>query len=129
MAEYFFELLSEEIPAWMHDAAQATLRQHLTGIVTELGGNGATIRISSTPRRIVFFLPDVPQREADRDEEVKGPPRKAAFDADGKATQALGGFLRKNNASEADIMDGGDYVRIRRRVAGRSAESILQQRV
>ncbi len=129
MAEYFFELLTEEIPAWMHDAAQNTLRQQLATIVTDLSGNADSIRISSTPRRILFFLPDVPEREADRDEEVKGPPRKAAFDADGKPTQALAGFLRKNSAAEADIMDGGDYVRIRRRVAGRSAESILQQRV
>jgi glycyl-tRNA synthetase beta chain len=129
MAEYYFELLTEEIPAWMHDAAQATLNQQLSQIVTESGGNPETIRITSTSRRIVFFLPNVPEREADRDEEVKGPPRKAAFDAENKPTQALAGFLRKNNASEADIMEGGEYVRIRRRVAGRTAESILQQRV
>src|SRR5579859_5026696 len=125
MAEYFFELLTEEIPAWMHEAAQASIRQHLATIATELGGNADTIRVTSTSRRILFFLPDVPEREADRDEEVKGPPRKNAFDAEGKATQALTGFLRKNNATEKDIIEGGDYVRIRRRVAGRTAASIL----
>lgn len=129
MAEYFFELLTEEIPAWMHDSAHAALRQQLTTIMTELGGNADTIRVNSTSRRLVFFLPVIPEREADRDEEVKGPPRKSAFDADGKPTQALNGFLKKNNAAAADIMEGGDYVRIRRRVAGRTAESILQQRV
>jgi glycyl-tRNA synthetase beta chain len=129
MAEYYFELLAEEIPAWMHDAAQATLQQQLSAIVSDLGGNVETVRITSTPRRIIIFLGNVPEREADRDEEVKGPPRKTAFDADGKATQALAGFLKKNNATEADIMEGGDYVRIRRRVSGRTADSILQQRV
>ena len=129
MAEYFFELLTEEIPAWMHEAAQASIRQQLATIVTDLGGNADILRITSTSRRILFFLPDVPEREADRDEEVKGPPRKNAFDAGGKATQALTGFLRKNNATEKDIIEGGDYVRIRRRVAGRTAASILQQRV
>ena len=56
MSEYFFELLTEEIPAWMHDAAQNTLRQQLATIVTDLGGNADSIRISSTPRRILFFL-------------------------------------------------------------------------
>lgn len=129
MAEYFFELLTEEIPAWMHDAAQTALRQQLTTIVTDLGGNAELIRISSTPRRIVFFLPELPEREKDRDEEVKGPPRKSAFDGEGKPTQALNGFLKKNAATTADIIEGGDYVRIRRRVAGRTAASIVQQRV
>jgi glycyl-tRNA synthetase beta chain len=129
MAEYYFELLAEEIPAWMHDAAQAAILQQLSAIVTDLGGNAETVRITSTPRRIVALLANVPEREADRDEEVKGPPRKAAFDKDGKATAALSGFLKKNNAAEADIMDGGDYVRIRRLVTGRNVETILQQRV
>jgi glycyl-tRNA synthetase beta chain len=129
MAEYYFELLAEEIPAWMHDAAQAAIFQQLSAIVTDLGGNAETVRITSTPRRIVALLANVPEREADRDEEVKGPPRKAAFDKDGKATAALSGFLKKNNATDADIMEGGDYVRIRRRVTGRNAEEILQQRV
>ena len=122
MAEYYFELLTEEIPAWMHDAAHATLHQQLSQLVTELGGNAESVRITSTSRRIVFFLPNVSEREADRDEEVKGPPRKSP-------EQAIAGFLRKHNASESDIIDGGDYVRIRRRVSGRTAESILQQRV
>ena len=30
MADYVFELLTEEIPAWMHETAQATLQQPAT---------------------------------------------------------------------------------------------------
>ena len=129
MAEYFFELLAEEIPAWMHEAAQSALCEQLSALVKDMGSDPASLRVSSTPRRLVFFVPNIREREEDRDEEVKGPPRKAAFDASGKPTQALTGFLRKNNAAESDLMDGGDYVRIRRRVQGRSADSVLQQRV
>src|SRR5438477_3578130 len=33
MAEYFFELLLEEIPAWMHDAAQAALQQQFAQLL------------------------------------------------------------------------------------------------
>jgi len=117
MAEYFFELLTEEIPAWMHDAAQATLRQQLSEIVP-----GSEVYVTTTPRRIIFFLSKLPLRENDREEEVKGPPRKAG-------EQALIGFLKKNNATAEDILDGGDYVRIRRKIAGRGTDSILQQRV
>ena len=51
MSEYFFELLTEEIPAWMHDAAQATLQQQLTPLIP-----GAEVYVTTTPRRIIFFL-------------------------------------------------------------------------
>ena len=65
MSEYFFELLTEEIPAWMHDAAQATLRQQLSELFA-----GAEVYVSSTPRRIIFFLSKLPLRESDREEEA-----------------------------------------------------------
>ncbi|PYQ51747.1 MAG: glycine--tRNA ligase subunit beta [Acidobacteria bacterium] len=117
MSEYFFELLTEEIPAWMHDAAQATLRQQLSELFA-----GAEVYVSSTPRRIIFFLSKLPLRESDREEEVKGPPRKAG-------DQALEGFLKKNNASRDAIIEGGDYIRIRKKIAGRGTDSILQQRI
>src|ERR1700737_4616355 len=124
MAEYFFELLTEEIPAWMHDAAQATLRQQLGEVVP-----GSDVYVTTTPRRIIFFLSKLPLRENDREQEVKGPPRKAAYDAEGKPTQALLGFLKKNNASLNDVLEGGDYVRVRRKISGRGTDSILRERV
>jgi glycyl-tRNA synthetase beta chain len=124
MAEYFFELLTEEIPAWMHDGAQATLQQQLIQLVA-----GAEVYVTTTPRRIIFFLSKLPLREDDRQEEVKGPPRKAAYDANGKPTPALTGFLKKNNVAPEDILEGGDYVRVRRHVAGRGTDVILQEKV
>ncbi|MEA2239030.1 MAG: glycyl-tRNA synthetase beta chain [Thermoanaerobaculia bacterium] len=132
MAEYFFELLTEEIPAWMHEAAQATLLQQLTKLTQDLGepaGDRNPVIVNSTPRRIIFFLSRIPLRESDREEEVKGPPVKAAYDAEGKPTQALNGFLKKNSAAIEDVIAGGDYIRIRRQIKGRSAGEILQQRV
>ncbi|HUJ15508.1 MAG TPA: glycine--tRNA ligase subunit beta, partial [Thermoanaerobaculia bacterium] len=117
MAEYFFELLVEEIPAWMHDAAQAALRQQFSDLFP-----GAEVFVTSTPRRIVGFLKNLPLRADDRDEEVKGPPRTAG-------EKALAGFLKKNNATMADVLEGGDYIRIRRRVAGRSTDEILHERM
>jgi len=122
MAEYFFELLTEEIPAWMHDAAQNTLREKLAPM-------GENVTITTTPRRIIFFLPQLADKEPDREQEVKGPPKKAAFDASGNPTQALNGFLKKNNASVDDVIDAGDYVMIRRNIAGRAIGDILQERV
>jgi glycyl-tRNA synthetase beta chain len=161
MAEYFFELLTEEIPAWMHEAAQATLLQQLTRLTQDLGepaDDRNPVIVNSTPRRLIFFLSRIPLRESDREEEVKGPPAKTAYDAEGNPTRALNGFLKKNNATIDDVIVGsrepgvgnrsdeeettsdsrppttaprssGDYIRIRRTIKGRSAGEILQQRV
>ena len=130
MPEYFFELLTEEIPAWMHEGAQATLRERLARLVEPLGGAAKNVSVTSTPRRIAFLLTGLPEREEDREQEVKGPPRKAAFDASGNPTQALSGFLKKNEASIEDVLPAtDDYVRIRRRIAGRSVEDVIREQV
>lgn len=125
MAEYVFELLAEEIPAWMHDAAQATLKEKLSQITAE-----ANITVNSTPRRIAIYLANLPLKEDDREQEVKGPPKKSAYDASGQPAPALQGFLKKNNATLAEIIDSGDeYVRIRRRVAGKNITDTIRERL
>ena len=128
MAEYFFELLTEEIPAWMHDAAQASIREQVTRVLAEAEAEGE-LYVTSTPRRIILFLTGLPLRESDREEEAKGPPRNRAYDAAGNPTPALHGFLKKHDATAADVLEGGDYVRIRRTITGRGLDSILQQAV
>ena len=128
MAEYFFELLTEEIPAWMHDAAAAALNERLAKITTDVGSGKAGV--ITTSRRIAFFIHNLPEREADRELEVKGPPKKTAFDDNRVATQALLGFLKKQNATIEDVIDSGDeYVRIRKKIAGRAIADILRERV
>jgi glycyl-tRNA synthetase beta chain len=133
MSEYFFELLTEEIPAWMHETAAGTLTQRLSKLLTEigieLGGDAASVCVNTTPRRIAFMLAKLPEREADREIEVKGPPKKAAYDASGNPTQALNGFLKKNNAAIADVIDGGDYVMLRRQITGRGVDEIVREQI
>ena len=132
MSDYVFELLTEEIPAWMLDAATATLRERLTRLATDLSTEdaAATVVIHATPRRIAFTLANLREREPDREQDVKGPPKKAAYDAEGKPTPALLGFLKKQNAEVADILPGEDaYVQVRRKIAGRATAEILQDQI
>jgi glycyl-tRNA synthetase beta chain len=132
--EYFFELLTEEIPAWM--LPPASLSRELEKVYREEFGIADAVEngllfVDSTPRRLFFRMSGLPERQADREEEVKGPPRKAAYAADGSPSQALQGFLKKNGTTAEAIISGpqDDYVRIRRTVRGRSAVEILQARV
>jgi glycyl-tRNA synthetase beta chain len=116
MADYFFELLTEEIPAWMHDTAAATLRERLSAL-------SGDVTVSSTPRRIIFLLKNLPVREEDREQEVKGPPKKSP-------EAALQGFLKKQNATTDDIVPStDDYIRIRKKIAGRDTREILAERI
>jgi len=125
--DYFLELLTEEIPAWMHDAAAASLRDRF--VKADLGSE-STITILTTTRRIAVLIRDLPVGEADRVMEVKGPPKKAAYDANGKPAPALLGFLKKQNAALEDVIDSGDeYVRVSRKVLGRQTADILREKV
>jgi glycyl-tRNA synthetase beta chain len=127
MPDYFFELLTEEIPAWMHDAAAATLHERLTKLASEAGaGDGADrVLVNTTPRRIAFVVRHLPEREADSELEVKGPPKKAAYDADGNPTPALQGFLKKQAAAIEDVIPTEDaYILIRRKVTGRETGAL-----
>lgn len=132
MADYFFELLTEEIPAWMHDAATATLQERLSKLATDLGAEKQddTVIVNMTTRRIAFVLKRLPAREADSVLEVKGPPKKAAYDADGKPTPALLGFLKKQGAAIEDVLPTEDaYILVRRNVTGRETGALLQERI
>lgn len=120
MPEYFFELLTEEIPAWMLPHPQLETR------LEELSAN---VIVNYSPRRIAFVLRDLPEKREDETQEVKGPPKQAAY-KDGAPTPALHGFLKKKNASLEALIDKGDaYVWIRETVPGRATSDILTEAV
>jgi glycyl-tRNA synthetase beta chain len=132
MADYVFELLTEEIPAWMLDTATRTLHERLSRIASDLSVQDpeTAVVVHATSRRIAFAIARLPERETDREQEVKGPPKKTAFDADGKPTQALLGFLKKQGAAIEDVLPGDDaYVTVRRKIAGRATGEILQEQI
>jgi glycyl-tRNA synthetase beta chain len=122
MAEYFFELLTEEIPAWMFQSSWTTpVDAALEKLCGDLGGG--KWKTDATSRRLIIFLRELPLREEDREIEVKGPPKKSP-DA------ALQGFLKKQNATKEDLIESADeYFRIRRKIAGRDISAIVQERI
>ncbi|HYI13734.1 MAG TPA: glycine--tRNA ligase subunit beta [Thermoanaerobaculia bacterium] len=128
MAEYLFELLTEEIPAWMHTSFTTPVEAALQTLVKELGSG--VVKVDTTPRRLILFLRDLPLREQDRELEVKGPPKKTAYGADGNPTPALQGFLKKQGATADDVIESADeYVRIRRKITGREISEILREKI
>src|SRR3954464_1063928 len=93
--EYLLEVRSEEIPARMLEPG---VRELATRVFEELMARGIgprEVETGYTPRRLVLILSGLPEGEPDREEQVMGPPVRAAFTADGAPTPALLGFAKR----------------------------------
>jgi glycyl-tRNA synthetase beta chain len=72
------------------------------------------IKVLGTPRRLVLCAPELSEQREDVSREVTGPPKKIAFDAEGKPTKAALVFAEKNGiaveALSVKTTDKGEYV-------------------
>ena len=98
MAEFLFEILSEEIPARMQVRAGADLSKALTADLEKAGLSVDDVKVLTGPRRLTFVA-DLPLRSPDVSEERKGP-------RVGSPERALEGFMKAaglSDISEAEI--------------------------
>ena len=129
--EYLLEVRSEEIPARMLEPG---LRELATRVFEELMARGLGPRevdTGFTPRRLVLVLAGLPGREPDREEQVMGPPVRAAFGADGAPTPALLGFAKRTGLEPAQLArvqtEKGEYLAATRKIAGRATREVLAE--
>ena len=84
-----------------------------------------------TPRRLVLSVTEVSTQQPDRTVEVMGPPKKVAFDEEGKPTKAAEGFARKCGATVADLKakdtERGKYVYLLQQDLGKPTIELLSQ--
>ena len=130
--ELLLEIGLEEMPAsWLPGlATQLGARLH-----DRLVGAGLPIKVAveshSTPRRLTACVPELVDRQEDRDDTVMGPPVSAAFDAEGHPTNAGLGFARKLNVDFDAIVQvdtpRGKYLSYTRRLRGRATVDVLPE--
>jgi glycyl-tRNA synthetase beta chain len=130
MANFLLEVGTEELPA---DFVSSAIAQWQTKIPQSLSAqflNPASAEYYGTPRRLAVLIRGIGDRQADREEEIKGPPVSAAF-KDGQPTPAAAGFARKQGVNLADLeirdTDKGEFVFIQKQIAGRQTQEILQE--
>jgi glycyl-tRNA synthetase beta chain len=131
--EYLLEVRSEEIPARMLESG---VRELATRVFEELMARGLgprEIETGFTPRRLVVRMSGLPAREPDREEQVMGPPVRAAYAGDGAPTPALLGFARRCGVEPAEltrvVTERGEYLAASRSIAGRAAGEVLAELV
>jgi glycyl-tRNA synthetase len=126
---FVFEIGTEELPADDLDSALTALRAAAPRVLAAAGFGHGQIDVSGTPRRLILSVAQLGQIETTRDEVVKGPPARAAFDAEGRPTRAAEGFARSAGVAVAELRtveEGGrEYVVATRRVEARPALEAL----
>jgi glycyl-tRNA synthetase beta chain len=109
------EIGTEEIPSRFINPALEKMKELFSQLLASgRVGSSGEIKTYGTPRRLVLHVPELDEHQADMSKEVLGPPKKIAFDADGKPTKAALVFAEKNNvtvdALGVKATDKGEYV-------------------
>ncbi|MEO1400036.1 MAG: glycine--tRNA ligase subunit beta [Cyanobacteria bacterium J06635_1] len=130
MATFLLEVGTEELPASFVEDALKQWRAKIPGELDEQLLTPDAIEFYGTPRRLAILLKGLPERQPDREEEVKGPPADRAF-KDGKPTKAAEGFARSRGVSVEEFeireTDKGAFIFVTQRIAGRSTAEILTE--
>ncbi len=129
MSDFLLEVGTEDLPAgFVSDA----IRQWEQMIPTSLAAEAltSTVKIYGTPRRLSAIITNLPDRQIDRVEEIKGPPAAAAY-KDGVPTPAAIGFAKKQGVDVASLelrpTDKGEFIFITKTIAGRDTREILTE--
>lgn len=132
MPSFLLEVGTEELPASFVDEALNQWRSRLPKLLAELNLTPETIEYYGTPRRLAVLIKSLPSQQPDQDEEVKGPPAKAAF-KDGQPTKAAEGFAQKQGvaieALEIRPTEKGEFVFVQKRIKGRAIADILTEQI
>ena len=134
MAPLLIEIGVEEIPAGVSGQLYAALCREIEALLSanDISPKGPAIDEAFTPRRLLYYQPECPTQQPDRDETVWGPPEQVAY-KDGQPTKAAEGFARKSGLSVADfaLEDKGDgkarYMKAVVHRKGRATADILAE--
>ncbi|UNC92992.1 glycine--tRNA ligase subunit beta [Candidatus Contubernalis alkaliaceticus] len=127
--DLLLEIGTEEIPARFMEPVLKQMEQIATNLFGENRIVFNNVKTFGTPRRLTLLIEGVGERQADLEEQKKGPARNSAFDAQGKPTRAAVGFAKSQGVSVEDLevkdFQGGDYVFAIKRVMGQDSRSLL----
>ncbi len=131
MADLLLEIRTEEIPANALPGARRQLEDRLGAALAAAGFEGFDVTALSTARRLVVLVGNLPERQADREETVMGPPARVAFDGEGRPTKAAEGFARKVGVPVEDLRreatEKGEYLAATVHHEGRPTGAILAE--
>lgn len=127
--DLLLEIGLEEMPAHVVTPSRLQLEQKVVQFLDENKLTYETVQSFSTPRRLAIRVTQIPERQEDTEEEVKGPAKKIALDADGNWTKAAEGFVRGQGTTTDAIsfreLNGVEYVYVTKYNHGQAAIDVL----
>lgn len=132
MPSFLLEVGTEELPASFLSSAVSQWKSRIPQTLEENSLSYDAVEVYGTPRRLAVLIKGLPSQQADREEEIKGPPAQAAF-KDGNPTPAAQGFAKKQgvevSALEVRPTEKGDFVFVRKVTRGRPVAEIITELV
>lgn len=123
--DFLVELGTEELPP---KALNTLADAFLAGIEKGLQTAGLKFeakKVYAAPRRLAVLLTALETQQPDRSINLDGPPRQAAFDAEGNPTQAALGFAKKCGVELSKIDQSGPKLRFSQVITGKPTASLL----
>ncbi|MEO5923222.1 MAG: glycine--tRNA ligase subunit beta [Bryobacteraceae bacterium] len=112
MSDFLLEIGTEEIPHWMVPGA---LEQ-----MAKWDLFGAKLNVDATSRRLTIWATGLPERTADSEQVLKGPPLASG-------DKAAEGFAKKQGADISALRKVGNYYELVKKVEGRATRDILAE--
>ncbi|MGB4072224.1 glycine--tRNA ligase subunit beta [Pseudomonas sp.] len=123
--DFLVELGTEELPP---KALKTLGEAFLSGIEKGLKTAGLSygqVRYYAAPRRLAVLIEQLEEQQADRTQNLDGPPIQAAFDKDGNPTQAALGFAKKCGVELSQIDQSGPKLKFSQSIPGQAAAGLL----
>ncbi|MDE3739440.1 glycine--tRNA ligase subunit beta [Pseudomonas resinovorans] len=123
--DFLVELGTEELPP---KALKSLGDAFLAGIEQGLKAAGlgyAKAQVFAAPRRLAVVVEQLATQQPDRSVNLDGPPVQAAFDTEGKPTQAALGFARKCGVDLEQIDKSGPKLKFSQTIPGQPASGLL----
>jgi glycyl-tRNA synthetase beta chain len=130
MKTLLLEIGTEEIPAGYIEPALEALASALAQKLDEVRIEHGAIRTFGTPRRLTVMAAEVALRQKSLTSEVVGPPKKAAYDAEGQPTMAAIKFAEKVGVPIGKLnvvaTSKGEYLSAQVKEAGIATPAVLK---
>ncbi|CAM4178733.1 glycine--tRNA ligase subunit beta [Paenibacillus typhae] len=127
--DILFEIGLEEIPARFIRAAMEQLQDRTAKWLEASRIEHSGVTAYATPRRLAVLVKEAAERQSDVSEEVKGPSRKIALDANGDWSKAALGFARSQGVSPEQFtfkeLAGVEYIYVTKNSDGVETSSLL----
>jgi glycyl-tRNA synthetase beta chain len=125
------EIGLEELPARFVTTSMNQLGEKVQNWLTDKAIEFGSVNVFSSPRRLAVLVQDVAEAQKDVEEEVKGPAKKIALDAEGNWTKAAIGFTKGQGMTTDDIyfkeIKGIEYVHLNKFIKGQQTKELLTE--